>query len=345
MGADLFALRCRWYNEAMMVRVPCALALLTALWGATQARAQVAPDETGAALLTSQSDGDYQRKVADAVAEYDRGNWAEARALFLQAHALQPSARTLRTLGMTAFELRDYASAARELHASLESLQRPLDARLRAEVETLLERTLGFVGRFRVTLDPENAALSVDDQPVQLAADGSLVLGLGKHTLRATARGYAPTQRTMQVEGHEEGIVELNLVSEAPAPAAAMPVHLARDVRASSADRASVRTWTWVAAAGAAAFGGAAVGLWVAGDNELDHLKSFCSRKPSGSCAKGDIDETKLNTLDTLTTASMTTAGVAAIAAIALLFVEGAQPESKTRVSIDGEIPSLQCRF
>lgn len=335
-----------------MFRVPCAhLALLTTLWAATQVHAQAPADEAAAsraAPLAGASDGSYPRKVADAVAEYERGNWAESRALFLQAHALQPSARTLRTLGMTAFELRDYAGAARELQASLDHPQRPLDARLRAEVEALLERTLAFVGRFRVKLVPEDAALSVDDEPVSLARGGSLVLGLGKHTLRATARDYAPAQRTLQVQGHEQGFVELNLVGEPPAPAAVRSLQVARapargDV--ALAGGAPARTWTWVAAAGAAALGGAALGLWVAGDNELHDLKDFCSGKPSGACAKGDVDETKLRTLDALTTASAMTAGVAAISAIALFFVEGAQSESAAHVRLDRAIPNLQYRF
>jgi hypothetical protein len=282
--------------------------------------------------------------VAEAIAEYDRGNSAEARALFLQAHALQPSARTLRTLGMTAFELRDYASAARELQASLAHPQRPLDPRLRAEVEALLERTRAFVGRFAVRLEPVHTALSVDDQPVKLAADGSLVLGLGKHTLRATAPGHVPLQRTMQVEGHTEGLIELTLVAEARAPAAPVPVAHAPE-RATFADGPRARTWTWVAAAGAAAFGGAALGFWMAGDNELDELQDFCSRKPSGSCAKGEVDDSKLDTLDTLSAASQVTAGVAAVAAIALFFVEGAPSAAETKLRLDGAIPGLRCRF
>lgn len=332
-------------TKTVIVRVPCvSLALLTALSAATQVSAQ-APTEMSAA--PSAIDRDYQRTVADAVSEYDRGNWAEARALFLQAHALQPSARTLRTLGMTAFELRDYPSAARELQAALDDPRRPLDDRLRAEVEALLDRTLAFVGRFQVSLDPANATLSVDDQPLRLASDGSLVLGVGKHTLRATAVGRAPAQRTLQVEGHEHSSVELRLVAEVPAPA--MPiahVALSASEAPSAAAEAPVRTWTWAAAASAAAFSGAALGLWVAGDGELADLKRLCSSKPGGACRKGDIDETKLKTLDALSTASAVTAGAATIAAIALFFVEGgAQPESKTRVSLDGAIPSLRYRF
>ncbi len=315
------------------------LALLAALWGATQVQAQL-----DAEAAPVQSDVRYQGKVAEAIAEYDRGNWAEARALFLQAHALHPNARTLRTLGMTAFELRDYASAARELEAALEHPQRPLDARLRAEVEALLERTRAFVGSVRVVLEPEGAALFVDDHPVQLAADGSLVLGLGRHTLRATARGYAPAQRTLLVEGHDDRLVELRLAPELPAPDARVQVAPAV-LAASQPQPAGARVWTWVAAAGAAAFGGAALGLWVAGDHELNDLKRLCSRKAGGACTVGEVDDTKLETLDALTTASEITAGAAALAAITLFFVERAPSEADAKVRIDGAIPSLHYRF
>ena len=38
--------------------------------------------------------------IGDAVAEYDAGHFQEARALFRQAHERQPTARTLRGIGM-----------------------------------------------------------------------------------------------------------------------------------------------------------------------------------------------------------------------------------------------------
>jgi outer membrane protein assembly factor BamD (BamD/ComL family) len=46
--------------------------------------------------------------IGDAVAEYEAGHYQEARALFRQAHEKQPTARTLRGIGMASFELRDY---------------------------------------------------------------------------------------------------------------------------------------------------------------------------------------------------------------------------------------------
>src|SRR5262245_44240118 len=61
----------------------------------------------------------YRSAVDDAVSEFAAGRFEEARALFKRAHQLSPNARTLRGLGMTAFELRAYVQAIRELRAAL----------------------------------------------------------------------------------------------------------------------------------------------------------------------------------------------------------------------------------
>ena len=66
------------------------------------------------------NESEYQRLVRQAIAEYAEHNFAEARALFARAHALEPNARTLRGLGMTAFELRSYAEVYRVLTAAPE---------------------------------------------------------------------------------------------------------------------------------------------------------------------------------------------------------------------------------
>src|SRR3954470_14714051 len=61
----------------------------------------------------------YDDLIKRAVVEFDNSHWAEARALFGRAHELAPNARTFRGLGITAFELRRYVDATRELEASL----------------------------------------------------------------------------------------------------------------------------------------------------------------------------------------------------------------------------------
>lgn len=297
-------------------------------------------------------DAAYQQVVTDAVAEYDRGNWAEARASFLRAHELAPSARTWRTLGMTAFELRDYAQAMRELAAALSDERRPLDADKRAEVEALLERTRAYVGRIRVALDPPDAALFVDDRPAAREEDGSLLLPLGEHVLRAEAAGHSSRTRRLTIQGREDESVELRL--DPALPAAAAPTATTAPAAATTGagtefvDDTGGLTWTWVAAAGAVAFGGAAIGLGLAAGAEHDDLKQACADMPGGACVEGDptrdVDDSKLSTLETLTNVSIGLAAASAVGAVILYLVES-DGDSGARVETASNRLALRGRF
>ena len=48
----------------------------------------------------------FQRAINAAIADFEAGRFEQARTHFAEAHALSPSARTLRALGMVEFELR-----------------------------------------------------------------------------------------------------------------------------------------------------------------------------------------------------------------------------------------------
>lgn len=336
----------------MVMRVRIMTPILITVLAVTQATAQVPQQDlppTDAAGADT-NDARYQQKVADAIAEYDRGNWAEARALFLDAHALSPSARTWRTLGMTAFELRDYVSALRELNASLDDPQRPLDAQLRVEVEALLDRTRAFVGRFHVAVEPSSATLWVEDRQARIEADGTLLLGLGEHVLRARLDGYSPSQLALRVAGREDSRVELKL-EPAASPAAVVartpPLPASQPVVSPSgtSGTGAGRTLTWVAAASAVAFAGAALGLRFASDSEFDRLKRQCREMPEGGCQADTVDDSKLDTLETLTTASAVSAGAAAIAAVVLFFAEGAEREPDVGLAIEPTQAQLMGRF
>ena len=54
---------------------------------------------------------EYEAMITDGLAEFQAQRYAEARALFERAHALSPNARTLRGIGMVAFEMRDRSIA------------------------------------------------------------------------------------------------------------------------------------------------------------------------------------------------------------------------------------------
>jgi hypothetical protein len=161
----------------------------------------------------------YREAIDAAVAEFADGHHAEARALFRRAHELLPNARTLRGIGMCAFELRDYAEAVRMLGAALDDPRRPLTDEQRAQVGAALARAEAFVGRYEVSL-PAGAALHVDASatPAVLEADGTLLLSLGVHTVTTRRDGLPLGEVRVEVRGGERGRLELAPLDVVPEP-------------------------------------------------------------------------------------------------------------------------------
>lgn len=154
---------------------------------------------------------EYFEVVRAAIADYEAGRFAEARALFLRAHELWPSARTWRTLGMTAFELSLYPRARFELQQALDDPRRALDEAQRNQVRALLEQTTAYTGRYRVDLTPADAKLRLDGAPVTLTEGNTLWLGVGRHELQAEAPGFSELRVEVVVQGREDEPLQLTL--------------------------------------------------------------------------------------------------------------------------------------
>lgn len=165
----------------------------------------------------------YRSTVREALSEYHAKNFPEARALFEEAHRLYPNARTLRGLGMTAFELRSYRESVSFLKGALDSQTKPLDGNLRIETERLLTRAERFVGKLTIQVTPADANVTIDGHPVVVSPDSSVVLDVGEHSFEFHAEGYLAESRTLYVKGRdaETWTVVLNKV---PAPVVAAPV-------------------------------------------------------------------------------------------------------------------------
>jgi hypothetical protein len=174
------------------------LTVLGLLWSAgVTAFAQAAkPDE-------------YKKAIEGAVLEFDSGNWAEARVLFEHAHALRPSARTLRGMGKVSFELKEYVRAEKELNAALLELRSPLSEQQRHELLGLLLRITKFIGRLTIRVKPPEAAASIMLDGARV--EGELKLDLGPHELSIQAPGYRSLHRTISVEGGKTTRLELTL--------------------------------------------------------------------------------------------------------------------------------------
>src|SRR5262245_32778468 len=103
------------------------------------------PQLAAAQARGSSEDAEYRSVVEEALAEFNRGNWEEAAALFERAHRLNPSARTLRGMGLTAYEARRYVDATRHLSEALTETRRPLTPAQREEVTQTLDRARRFI--------------------------------------------------------------------------------------------------------------------------------------------------------------------------------------------------------
>lgn len=175
----------------------------SSLPGQARAQAQVAPETEH-----------YRDLIARALEEYNAARYEEARALFLQAHALRPSARTFRGLGMTEFELRHYAQALRLIALAQADQRHPLTDEQRREVSAVAERANAFVGHYHVALQPTGAALTIDGTPVD--NPNELTLDIGAHTLQATAEGHVPESLNLDVQGAEDVTLNIQLTAMTP---------------------------------------------------------------------------------------------------------------------------------
>jgi hypothetical protein len=177
------------------------LAVLLALMGvSSRSTAAAAPTP----VVQEPGEGaQYRALLEEAVTEYDARHYEEARALFRRANEISPNARTLRGIGMASFELREYIEALRSLEASLVDKRRPLTPTQRQQVESLLDRTRAFVGRFFLKASPKETVLRVDGTPIVLEGDGSLLLSFGRHSLVAEAAGSLSESRELNVIGGE----------------------------------------------------------------------------------------------------------------------------------------------
>ncbi|MDB4988655.1 MAG: hypothetical protein JWN04_3833 [Myxococcaceae bacterium] len=244
-----------------------------------------------AALLPvhAHADSVYEESVAAAVVEFDRGNWEEAQALFRRAHNVAPNARTWRSLGVCAFELRQYVEATADLEAALIDPRKPLTDEQRKQVESLLARSRAFVSTYHVQVMPQNAEVIVDGKPVVLNGD-TLHLDPGPHNVVVRARGYEERRAEFRAGAgtQDELSIQLSLANNdsndnpegpqasAPRAAPAAPVEAPPKRR---------RIWTWSLAGGSVAAAAVAVGLRLRVRNEhADYIHCRAEAANPTSC-------------------------------------------------------------
>lgn len=162
---------------------------------------------------------EYDPTVLEALEAFEQRDWRRARALFQRAHGLHPTARTLRTIGMCAFNEGDMVGALQNLEASLDDTRKPLTEDQRRHVRGLIQRADERVGRVRLLLDPAHATVQVDGKSPAMLPGGELVLEPGRHEIVIWAEGYGSRTQHVRVAARDRATIELRL-QRTPATAA-----------------------------------------------------------------------------------------------------------------------------
>jgi hypothetical protein len=203
---------------------------------AAQQAAETAALETRArASESAPSRADaYDELVREALLEVDAEHWLEAHTLFARAHEIAPNARTLRGLGVTAFELRHYADAVRDLSAALVEARNPLPDDLRAEVQGALDRARRFVGTLHLEVEPREATVHIDGNDVR---EREVVLDAGEYVVSVAADSYRRESLTVRISGGDARTISVQLIRVDVSPRRARPDGDVNAAGAAEADR------------------------------------------------------------------------------------------------------------
>ncbi|HVZ34702.1 MAG TPA: hypothetical protein VG963_19875 [Polyangiaceae bacterium] len=160
----------------------------------------------------AEADREYDKAIERAVTAYNGGDYDEATRQFQRAHELSPSARTLRGVGMSEFELGHHDRAAEALERALASKVAPLEGDLRTDTERLLREALARVGRLHLEVVPESSEIALDGAARTLEANHLLLVTPGPHLLEAHAPGYERARQPITAEAGRELDLKLALV-------------------------------------------------------------------------------------------------------------------------------------
>ena len=264
------------------------LSVMIALTGSGSAHAQGGVEQR-AEPNVELSELSYEVALSEAISAHDRGDFDRARAFMERAHELEPSARTLRGLGIVAFSEGRHREAIDHLEAALASTDKPLPPDLQDNVRELLSHAWGQVGRYQVGVDPPVGDFLVDGSAPELRGDGTLILEPGNHLLTVRAPERAPYELPLVVRPGEQR--SLHVVLALAAPSTTEPSK-EPDPPASVPMAACERPVFYTPRVRRVAFGvgaglvGVGAGLWTLAYLRLQDLVAECEQREGGGCTE-----------------------------------------------------------
>jgi hypothetical protein len=272
---------------------------------------------------------EYRQLVDQAVEEFQRGNWDEASGLFEQAHQLNPNARTLRGMGLSAFEGRRYVAALKHLQAAMTERVNALTDTQRGEVQATIDRAGRYVANLALTVEPANAEVTINGLPIAHSGVETIVmLDPGIAEVRATAIGMqVETRQLRMVSGVQQSLsLRLTPVGSTPPPPGGFGGTTPPPPAASSST-SSLSVWKWVTAGAAVVGFGVAIPALIVSASKADDWNNDpeCKQYADPELAEGVCGDRRddFQRMETVGTVALIAGGVFAATSITLFVIDG----------------------
>jgi hypothetical protein len=275
--------RTKHVSSSSVVALVMAVMAVWACVASTVAQAQLNQPATEKAD-SADVDREYTKLVSDAVAAFDAGQYRESREMLARAHQLRPNARTLRGMGLAAFEEGHYSIAVLALEGALAETRQPINPAQRDEVELLRAEANSLTARYNVRGMLSGNELRVDAGEPLWDSRGLLLLDQGAHTVTLRSNTGDVRSWSVQAQGGRTSDLDLTpppalVATEAPAP----PIEpLAPVPEPSNAGTPTgiPNVVAYAGLAGAALTGTLAIWQWQVRESEVDDWNSSsCLRR------------------------------------------------------------------
>src|SRR6187402_414994 len=164
---------------ARIARRLAGAAFVLALGLSTRAFADNSADSDRANLLFKRG------KVA-----FNDGKYADALRIYSEAWRLKQSPDIAANLAQTESELGQHRAAAEHFAYALAHLLPSSTDEQKYALSEGLEQEKRAIGSLRVTLEPADATLTIDEQPLTLPVNGEVFVEPGEHRVLASREGY-----------------------------------------------------------------------------------------------------------------------------------------------------------
>jgi hypothetical protein len=263
---------------------------------------------------------------------FDDGDYTLALVEFERAYQLAPNYRALYNIALVDIQLGRYADAVHTLEAYLRDGGDTLGAARRAEVTKKLNELKLRTATVDISMNTPTAEISLDGKPIDSARlTGPMLIDAGEHTLRVTAPGFAPKDRTLTLAGGDHVAVKFDLVSLAPnqpqpteeAPLKKKPIF-----------------WPGFAVTGGLAAGAVVSGIvMLNAQSHLNSLKNQPSSDPNQRDSSSKLVNTSALVADVFTGLALVAGGVS------LYMSLGTEHPQKARVAITPRSVLLEGSF